>query len=208
MFIPRIKICGLTRACDVDAAVSAGADALGFVFYGKSPRYVEPPQAAKLVAGMPPFVTSVGLFVDAAADEVVHALKTGRLDLLQFHGDESPGYCEQFDRPYIKAVRVKPGLNLLEYAERYASARGLLLDAYVEGVPGGTGATFDWTLIPPQLPLPVILSGGLDAANVESAARAVRPWAVDVSSGVESSKGIKDASKIAAFINGVRNANV
>lgn len=208
MPIPRIKICGLTRACDVDAATAAGADALGFVFYAKSPRYVEPSQAAKLIAGMPPFVTSVGLFVDAAIDEVLHVLKTSRLDLLQFHGDESPDYCEQFDRPYIKAVRVKPGLNLLEYAERYASARGLLLDTYVEGVPGGTGATFDWTLIPPQLPLPVILSGGLDAANVESAARAVRPWAVDVSSGVEASKGIKDASKIVAFINGVRNANV
>ncbi|MBB5018798.1 phosphoribosylanthranilate isomerase [Chitinivorax tropicus] len=204
----KIKICGLTRIEDVQAAAQLGADALGFVFYPPSPRHLAIPQAAKLVSALPPFMTSVGLFVDAEPAVVRSVLQTVPLDLLQFHGDESPDYCQQFDRPYLKAVRVRPGLDLLAYAKAHRDARGLLLDAYVEGQPGGTGHQFDWQLIPKGLPLPVVLSGGLTPDNVADAVTQVKPWAVDVSSGVESAKGIKDAARIAAFINGVRNANV
>ena len=199
----RVKICGLTRAGDVLSAASAGADALGFVFYPPSPRAVSVEQAQALVASVPAFVTRVGLFVDADAADVHRTLELTGLDLLQFHGDESPAYCRQFKRPYIKAVRVKPGLDLVQYAEMYADAAGLLLDAYVPGVPGGTGEQFDWALIPKQLSLPVILAGGLEAGNVGNAIAQVRPWAVDVSGGVEASKGIKDDQKICAFINAV-----
>jgi phosphoribosylanthranilate isomerase len=157
---------------------------------------------------VPPFVTAVGLFVDATEEQVREVLRQVPLTLLQFHGDETPAYCQQFGLPYIKAVRVKPGLDLLQYATDFASARGLLLDAYVAGVPGGTGERFDWTLIPANLPLPVVLSGGLDPDNVTEAINNVRPWAVDVSSGVEQGKGNKDLAKMAAFIDGVRNADV
>jgi phosphoribosylanthranilate isomerase len=153
-------------------------------------------------------VTAVGLFVNADAEAVRATLATVPLQLLQFHGDETPEYCAALGVPYLKAIRVRPGVDLLQYAQLFHGARGLLLDAYVQGVRGGTGATFDWTLIPNSLPLPVVLSGGLDADNVGAAVRAVRPWAVDVSSGVESAKGIKDAAKIEAFMNGVRNAGV
>ncbi len=155
-----------------------------------------------------PFVVSVGLFVNPAPGEVEAVLARVPLQLLQFHGDETPAYCQQFGWPYIKAVRVKPGLDLLQYATDFVSARGLLLDAYVAGVPGGTGERFDWTLIPANLPLPVVLSGGLDPDNVTEAINNVRPWAVDVSSGVEQGKGNKDLAKMAAFIDGVRNADV
>jgi phosphoribosylanthranilate isomerase len=207
-----IKICGITRADDALAAARCGANAIGFVFYAKSPRHVAPARAAELMRALPPFVTTVGLFVDAAASEVAQSLAQARVDLLQFHGDEAPAYCRQFGVPYLKALRVRPGLDLLQYAHDFHDAKGLLLDAYVEGTHGGSGATFDWTLIPKDLPLPVVLSGGLTPDNVTSAIRAVRPWAVDVSSGVERSglgnKGIKDAAKIAAFVSGVRNADV
>jgi len=205
----RIKICGITREQDADAAVAAGADALGLVFYAPSPRYVTPQRAAQLAARIPAFVTRVGLFVNAPAEAVRATLADVALDLLQFHGDEDAAYCSQFGRPWIKAARVRPGLDLLEYASAFAGApgaSGLLLDADVEGY-GGGGRTFDWSLIPPSLPLPVILSGGLHPGNVAEAVRAVRPWAVDVSSGVEAARGIKDAQKITEFIAGVLDAD-
>lgn len=201
-----IKICGITREQDALAAAHCGANAVGFVFYAKSPRAVTPARAAALMRVLPPFVTSVALFVDADVAAVKHTIAIARADLLQFHGDESPAYCRQFGVPYLKALRVRPGVDLLQYARDYHDAKALLLDAYVEGTPGGTGATFDWALIPKNLPLPVVLSGGLTPENVTAAIEAVRPWAVDVSSGVESARGIKDAAKIAAFVTGVRNA--
>ena len=200
----RIKICGITRAEDALAAAHSGADAIGLVFYERSPRHVGIAQAVQLAAVLPPFVTSVGLFVNAEAAFVREVLNRVPLDLLQFHGDESPEFCAQFARPYLKAIRVKAGVDLLQCASDFRTARGLLLDAHVEGIPGGTGATFDWTLIPRRLPLPGILSGGLDAENVAEAIAQVRPYAVDVSSGVEASKGIKDAVKIARFIQEAR----
>ncbi len=205
-----IKICGITREQDVLAAVHCGANAIGFVFYEKSPRHVTPARAAALMRLLPPFVVSVGLFVDAPADTVRQALGQARVDLLQFHGNESPAYCRQFGVPFLKAVRVKAGLDLLQYARDYHDARGLLLDAFVEGKPGGTGSTFDWSLVPKNLSLPIVLSGGLRPDNVAAAITSVRPWAVDVSSGVEATglagRGIKDATMIAAFVTGVRNA--
>lgn len=204
----RVKICGITRPEDALAASQAGADAIGLVFYEASPRHVDLERARAILAVLPPFVTTVGLFVNAPAEAVRALLAALPLDLLQFHGDETPEYCRAFGRPYLKAVRVRPGVDLVEWAARFADSRGLLLDAFVEGVPGGTGRSFDWSLIPAGLPLPVVLSGGLDAANVGEAIRRVRPWAVDVSSGVEAAKGIKDAAKIAAFMQGVRNADV
>jgi phosphoribosylanthranilate isomerase len=203
----KVKICGITREQDLRAAVQNGAHALGFVFYAKSPRHVSADQAAALMPALPPFVASVGLFVDAPAEEVRQVLTRVPLDLLQFHGDESPEYCAGFGRPWLKAVRVKPGVNLVQYAARHGAARGLLLDAYVEGTPGGTGESFDWDLIPANLGLPVVLSGGLNPANVAEAIRRVKPWAVDVSSGVEAAKGIKDAAKIAAFMQEVRKTS-
>lgn len=203
-----IKICGITRVEDALAAARCGANAIGLVFYAKSPRHVTPLRAAELMRALPPFVMSVGLFVDAAANEVMQTLAQARVDLLQFHGNESPQYCRQFGVPYLRALRVRLGLDLLQYARDYHDAKALLLDAYVEGKHGGTGATFDWALIPKNISLPVVLSGGLTPENVTAAIQAVQPWAVDVSSGVESSKGIKDAAKIAAFVTGVRNANV
>ena len=202
-----VKICGLTRDEDALAAAALGAHALGFVFYSRSPRYVSPQQAASIVRRLPPFVTTVGLFVNADAAEINSVLRAVPLDLLQFHGDEAPDYCAQFERPYIKALRVRPGTDLLQYGERYAGARGLLLDAFVEGIPGGTGSSFDWSLIPESLPLPVVLSGGLNAANVTAAIRRVRPCAVDVSSGVEAAPGIKDVQKMREFFQGVCNAD-
>lgn len=204
----RIKICGITRVADALAVERGGADALGLVFYDQSPRHVSIAQAAQLIVALPPFISTVGLFVDADAAFVREVLDAVPLDLLQFHGDESPEYCAQFNRPYLKAVRVKAGVDLLQCAAHFSTARALLLDAHVEGVPGGTGKTFDWTLIPPALPLPVILSGGLDVGNVAEAIKQVRPYAVDVSSGVESGKGIKDAAKIAAFINEVNKIDL
>jgi phosphoribosylanthranilate isomerase len=205
----RVKICGITRLEDVLTVAKSGADAIGLVFYEKSPRHVSIEKAAQLASALPPFVTVVGLFVNASAKAVRETLDSVSLDVLQFHGDETPEFCEQFHKPYLKAIRVKPGVDLLQCAALFHSAQGLLLDAHVEGVPGGTGAVFDWTLIPANLPLPLILSGGLDVENVAAAIRQVRPYAVDVSSGVEAGrgintlKGIKDAAKIARFMHEV-----
>ena len=202
----RIKICGLTREDDVDAAIAAGADAIGFVFYAASPRYVTPWRAAELARRIPPFVEVVGLFVNEEPAVVRSACDIVPLSLLQFHGDEDVAYCRQFSRPYLRAARVRPGLDLVEFAGSFPDARGLLLDAFVEGY-GGGGHVFDWTLIPPDLSSFLVLSGGLTAANVGEAIRRVRPVAVDVSSGVETGKGIKDHSKIAAFVAAVRKAD-
>lgn len=202
----RVKICGITRPDDLDAVLAAGADAVGFVFHPPSPRFVDRRRAAALVKRVPPFVARVGLFVNTEPATVAEVLATVPLDVLQFHGDEDARYCEQFSKTYIKAARVAPGLNLVEFARTFASAQGILLDAYVESY-GGAGKTFDWSLVPESLPLPMVLSGGLTADNVGEAIRVVHPWAVDVSSGVESAKGIKDASKIAAFVAAVRSAD-
>lgn len=202
----RIKICGLTREEDVRAAVNAGADAIGFVFYPPSPRFVPFERAAELARLIPPFVTTVGLFVEPERDFVNAALAHVPLQVLQFHGDEAEADCTGFGRPYIKAARMRPGLDLLKYAASFPGAQGLLLDAFVEGY-GGGGETFDWSLIPDKLPMPLILSGGLNATNVTEAVRRVRPWAVDVSSGVESGKGIKDAARITDFVAGVQHAH-
>lgn len=200
----RIKICGFTREADLDAALTLGVDAVGFVLYPPSPRAVTPARAAELARRVPPFVTRVGLFVNEDADTVTRIAREAALDLLQFHGDESPEYCERFSLPWIKAVRVRPETDLLECASRFRSARALLLDAWSETW-GGSGRQFDWNLIPASLPLPVILSGGLSPDNVAEAIARIRPVAVDVSSGVESAKGIKDAARVAAFIQGVEH---
>lgn len=202
----RIKICGLTREEDVDAAVAAGADALGFVFYPPSPRYIAPQRAAELARRIPPFVDVVGLFVNEAPEFVRAACEALPINVLQFHGDEDAAYCSQFARPYLRAARVRPGLDLVEFASSFPDARGVLLDAFVEGY-GGGGHVFDWTLIPSNLPSYLVLSGGLTADNIGDAIRRVRPVAVDVSSGVEAGKGIKDHSKIAAFVAAVRKAD-
>ena len=204
----RVKICGITRVEDALAAIELGADAIGLVFYESSPRHVQLHQAAKIVAALPPFVSVVGLFVDATAEQIREVLTHVRLDVLQFHGDESAEFCRQFNTPYLKAVRVRLETNLVQYATDYADARALLLDAFAEGIPGGTGHSFDWSLIPKGLTRPIILAGGLNAGNVTEAIRQVRPYAVDVSGGVEREKGIKDADKIAAFIRGVGNGQV
>lgn len=203
-----VKICGITRTEDALAAARSGAHAVGLIFYGASPRQVSPGVARQIVDALPPFVTPVALFVNPAADLVDDVVAQVRPQLLQFHGEEAPEFCARFGLPYIKAVRVGPGVDLLQYARRYAGAKGLLLDALVEGSHGGTGAAFDWNLIPAALAMPLILAGGLDPENVGNAIRQVRPWAVDVSSGVELAKGIKDAARIDAFIRGVRNADV
>ncbi len=203
----RIKICGITTVADGLAAAAAGADAIGLVFYPKSPRYVHAERAAEIAAALPPFVNVVGLFVNATPEFINETLAQVPIGLLQFHGDEDETYCRQFERPFLKAARVRPELDLVQYAASFPSAQGILLDAFVEGY-GGAGHTFDWSLIPKALSRPIVLSGGLNVDNVSEAVRRVRPLAVDVSSGVEVSKGVKDHAKIAAFIAGVRNADV
>ncbi len=202
----RIKICGLTRSQDVRAAVELGADAIGFVFYPPSPRALSIDRAAELAALLPPFVTAVGLFVNPVREEIQAVLERVPLQLLQFHGDESEADCAGHGRPWIKAARMRPGVDLVEFSASHPHASGILVDAFVEGY-GGGGKTFDWSLIPEGFGRPLVLSGGLDADNVAEAVRRLRPWAVDVSSGVESGKGIKDAARIAAFIDGVRQAD-
>lgn len=204
----RIKICGITRQEDAEAAAEAGADAVGFVFYPPSPRAVTMAGAAPIVGNLPPFLTSVGLFVDATEAEVRQILAAVPLGMLQFHGDEPPEFCAQFGRPFMKAVRIRGGIDLLQYATRYSAGAALLLDAFRAGVPGGTGETFDWSLVPPRLSRPVVLSGGLTADNVEAGIGQVRPWAVDVSSGVEAAPGIKDRKRIARFVDAVRQADM
>lgn len=202
----RIKICGLTREADVEAAVAAGADAIGFVFYEKSPRHVSPARAAELARLLPPFVMPVGLFVNAPAALLQAAQESLPQMLVQFHGDESPADCLRAGRPYIRAARMRPGFDLLDFAQQYSSAQALLLDAHVEGY-GGGGKVFDWSLIPRNVPSPVVLSGGLHAGNVAQGMLQVRPWAVDVSSGVEQAKGLKDAALIRQFCAAVREAD-
>ena len=204
----RVKICGITRVEDARTAIAAGCDAIGLVFYPPSPRHVNLETAAEIVAGIPPFVSVVGLFVDAEPEQINAVLKHVRLDMLQFHGNETPEQCNLYGVPYMKAIRVKAGTNLLQYAEQFKQARALLLDAFIEGVPGGTGQMFDWNIIPESLPLPVVLAGGLTAENVTAAIRQVQPYAVDVSGGVEINKGIKDAAKIVAFMRGVSHASL
>ena len=191
---------------DALAAVEAGADAIGFVFYAKSPRAVTFQQARSIIEALPPFVTTVGLFVNASRCELGEILDAVPLDLLQFHGDETAAECEGWHRPYIKALRVKAGDDIAAACDAFPGASGILLDAYVEGVPGGTGEVFDWSLIPQGLSKPIILAGGLTPDNVAEAIARVRPYAVDVSGGVEASKGIKDHAKIQAFIKAVRSS--
>jgi phosphoribosylanthranilate isomerase len=202
----RVKVCGITRCEDAKAAVQLGVDAIGFVFWPKSARYIDPGTAGQIVAQIPPFICAVGVYVDPDLGWVEKTIKAAKLNLLQFHGDESPEFCDQFSQPYIKAIRVKQDTDLLQYAERYKTAKGLLLDTYAADMPGGTGHAFDWRLIPQYLPLPLILSGGLDSSNVSMAIKQTRPWAVDVSSGVEAAKGIKDEKKIFAFMQGVKQS--
>jgi phosphoribosylanthranilate isomerase len=203
----RIKICGITSAADARLAASSGADAIGLVFYPPSPRNVSLARAREIIEATPPFVTIVGLFVNPAQEQVESVLHHCSLGLLQFHGDEAPEFCRRFRLPYLKAARVRADADLVQYLSPYNDAQGWLLDAYHERLYGGTGEPFDWKLIPPDLARPVILSGGLTPDNVGAAVRQVRPWAVDVSSGVEAAKSVKDAAKIAAFIAGVRNEN-
>lgn len=202
----RVKICGITNLGDALAAVEAGADALGFVFYAPSKRYVTPEQAGEIIRKLPPFVTTVGLFVNADVDFVESVLATAQLDLLQFHGDEGNADCVRFGRPFIKALRVKPDLDLMQAFSAYPDARGILLDAYRPGVPGGTGEVFDWDLIPDEIAGAITLAGGLDATNVAHAVAAVGPYAVDVSGGVEAAPGQKDGAKVSAFVEAAKTA--
>ncbi len=203
----RVKICGITRPEDGVWAGACGADAVGLVFYPPSPRAVDALQARRIVAALPPFVSVVALFVDPEPDWVRRVLAALPVDLLQFHGDEPPEACEAFGRPYLKAVPMREGVDLPAVAHRYRSACGLLLDSFHEGLRGGTGVTFDWSRVPRDLGLPVVLAGGLDPGNVAEAVRAVRPYAVDVSGGVEVSKGVKDPARVRAFIREVDRAS-
>jgi phosphoribosylanthranilate isomerase len=202
----RIKICGITRPEDARSAADSGADAIGLVFYPRSPRAVSVEQASEIVASLPPFITSVALFVDESVDEINRVLNRVPVDMIQFHGDETAAFCSSFGRPWIKALRVRPDLDIRALTERYADARAILLDAWQEGVPGGTGRQFDWALVPASLPRPVVVAGGLNPDNVGEAVSRLRPAAVDVSGGVESSPGIKDAAEIGRFVAAVRKA--
>jgi phosphoribosylanthranilate isomerase len=203
----RVKICGITRPEDARAAAGLGVDAIGLVFYAPSPRAVTIVQAQAIVGALPPFVTVVGLFVDAAATEVEAVLQAVRIDALQFHGQEMAAQCGGYGRPYIKALRMHEDIDLTASVDAYAEAAGVLLDTHHEQLAGGTGTSFDWTRVPARLALPVILAGGLTPQNVAAAVRQVRPYAVDVSGGVEATKGIKDQQKMAAFIQAVNSVN-
>ena len=207
MLRTRVKICGIKRLEDALAAIDAGADALGFVFYPPSPRSVESTVAEAIIKHLPPFVSTVALFVNESPEQVRAVLEQTGIDLLQFHGDESPEYCNQFERPYFKALRMSPDIDVVAETKRFASARAVLLDAYRAGVPGGTGEAFDWDRIPADLSKPLILAGGLDQHNVKQAINQVKPYAVDVSGGVEAAKGLKDSSKIISFMNEVSRAD-
>mgnify|MGYP002700730563 CR=1 FL=1 len=201
--VVRTKICGITRLEDALAAAASGADAIGLVFYKKSPRYISPEAAASIIAQLPPFVTSVGLFVNESAEEIKQILNVVPLDLLQFHGSEVEAECICYNRPYIKAVAMKPGLDVSSVVNQYPCAQGILLDTYDVVLPGGTGKAFDWSKVPQKLNKPIILAGGLTPENIRQAVDVVNPWAVDVSGGVEESKGKKDHRLIQAFIEGV-----
>jgi phosphoribosylanthranilate isomerase len=204
----RVKICGLTRRADVDAAVAAGVDAIGFVFHPPSPRAVSPQDARDLCAGLPPFVTAVGLFVDASPEHVRSTLNRVPLELLQFHGEEDPELCASFGRRWIKAIRMHAGVDLAEEQRRYEQAAGLLLDTFDPARPGGTGRRFDWDRIPAAIASSIVLAGGLDGENVGEAIRRVRPFGVDVSGGVEASKGVKDQDKIRDFMQRVNDVDI
>jgi phosphoribosylanthranilate isomerase len=204
----RVKICGITSLDDAHAAVAAGADAIGLVFYSKSPRHVNVEQARAIALAVGPFVTVVGLFVNAAAEEINSILQQVPLHVLQFHGDEDLDYCEQFARPYMKALRMKPGLDVEAQIAAYPTASGILLDAYRPGVPGGTGETFDWARVPTASKSPLILAGGLEPLNVKQAIEATRPYAVDVSGGVELAPGKKDSEKVVAFVQNAKDLDV
>ena len=203
----RIKMCGITREEDALAAVRAGADALGFIFWEPSPRFVAPAAAGKIIRRIGPFATTVGVFVNPSRQEVTDAIRESGVNALQFHGEELPDFCGGFGLPYVKAFKVGQGGDLLESTGRFHAAAGWLFDAFDPRLVGGTGEVFDWSLLPQALARPLVLSGGLNAGNVGDAIRRVRPFAVDVSSGIESGKGIKDAEKMAAFVHGVRNAD-
>lgn len=203
----RVKICGITRVDDALSAAAAGADAIGLVFYPPSPRAVTVEQAAAICAALPPLVTAIGLFVDADPGRVREVLAQVPLGLLQFHGDETADYCDQFHRPYLKALRVRDDTDIAAAPAAYPRAQGLLLDAYRPGVPGGTGEVFDWARIPAAVAPRIVLAGGLNPANVADAVARVRPWAVDVSGGVEAAPGVKDAQRIEAFVAAVRRAD-
>lgn len=203
----RIKICGITRIPDALAAAEAGADAVGFVFYPQSPRHVAIQQAQAIARALPPFISTVALFVNASDAQIRGVIDAMHPSLLQFHGDESPADCDRYAYPYVRAARMKPGLDLLDFKARFTHAQALLLDADIETY-GGGGEVFDWSLIPKNANFPIVLSGGLHASNVGRAIAQVRPWAVDVSSCVEQSKGVKDAAAICRFIAAVRAADV
>lgn len=200
----RIKICGINHRDDALKAIEYGADAIGLIFVEKSPRYVSLTDARVIAESMPPFVTVVGLFMNAGAETVREALKVVPLNLLQFHGEETPEFCDQFEMPYIKVLRMRDNVNVVAFAQEYPNAAGILLDTYHKGVGGGTGQTFDWNLIPDDVPFPLILAGGLNPENVASAVETVKPYAVDVSSGVESEPAKKDHRKIEQFIKEVQ----
>ena len=204
----RVKICGITSVGDGLAAARHGADAIGLVFYLPSPRRVTLERATEIAASLPAFVARVAVFVNPAAADVEAVIRACRPDLLQFHGEEAADFCRSFGVPYLRALRVRPGVDLLESLSPFGDAAGWLLDAYRQELYGGTGEAFDWDLIPRALARPLILSGGLDAENVGEAIRRVRPWAVDVSSGVEAAKGVKDERRIAEFMEKIRNADV
>lgn len=201
----RVKFCGMTRIPDVRRAIDLGVDALGFVFVKASPRGLTIKQAQELVEGIPPFVMTVGLFRDAETDDIRNVLNNVSMDLLQFHGNEDRQFCEQFNMPYLKAVPMSSTNSVVEFCSRYPSAAGFVLDSHATNTMGGSGERFTWSRVPPELDKPVILAGGLTPDNVAEAVRAVRPYAVDVSSGIEVGKGIKDVDKMKRFVQEVGN---
>ncbi|CAH9018745.1 phosphoribosylanthranilate isomerase [Candidatus Nitrosacidococcus sp. I8] len=203
----RVKFCGITHREDALAAIHHGADAIGLVFYPKSPRFVTISQAIEITQTLPPFISIVGLFVNAQEQEIKDVLHAVPIDTIQFHGDESPAQCNCYNKPYIKAISMKEGISLPQMAETYQEAAALLLDTYQQGTPGGTGQTFNWDKIPLDLTKEIILAGGLTPENVAQGIRQVKPYGVDVSGGIERSKGIKDTVKMAAFMKGVANAD-
>ena len=204
----KIKICGITNSKNALDAVDLGVDALGFVFFSESPRYIEPKKARKIINLLPSFVLRVGLFVNASKEEVLSAISDSSVNVLQFHGDEDEQFCNQFNLPYIKATSFQDGVNLLEYCKLFTSSSAILIDTYSENMRGGTGKTFNWDLLPKELPLPLIVAGGLNSGNVSSLINSINPYGVDVSGGVESDKGVKDYTMMKNFVLGVHNATV
>lgn len=202
----KVKICGITNLKNALEATETGADALGFVFFKDSPRYIEPKEARKIISKLPAFVLRVGLFVNASKEEVLSAISDSKVNMLQFHGDEDENFCSQFNLPYIKAIAFTDSLNLLEYCRLYNSSAAILIDTFSKYKRGGTGKTFNWNLLPKKLPLPIIIAGGLDSSNVRNLIDTINPYGVDVSGGVEQKKGIKDYNKMKNFILGVNDA--